>query len=843
MFLEIKMSQRLNNTHENIFRFLQFFIAGFAGLAYQIVSFKLISSSGIGDAISVAISLTAFVSLSGIGALLGGRLSHKLTGWLEIALGGYASILFGLLLTIGISNFTIFSGFLPLVAKLIAFLLIISPLAIISGMLIPLHQRRLPESKEDNDFLRFFFVYVLFHIGGGLSLILIDIYGFSFIGWLQVGLILGLISFFNGISILRTKVTSSTESSDGYSEHSIKYMLLFGLLALSIITGYVGIISYRLFDYLVETNIRNYTLVTAFVFFGLSLSAIIAKKIKLNFRGILGATALGILSIFIAPVVIPPLANTLIEFGVNTWWIYGIAAFVLIVPLYALIGVSIPSAIRLGGRSDHVLFIVSIGNAIGYWLFILTAHYNVDTYVLLFSVFILGILSTRWFMLSILILGGLLYTPISNSFHSASHQIFLHNYVVHENMMVDDFWKKIDGNLSNPEDLTYNVYMVESWNTYGWGVDHIELEVLNEVGEEDYRDQYYILSGSKSLSLLPPEGAMFDESLVATIPAFFVENKDRALVLGSGSGISANVPAKHFNHTDVIDISPDTESILNHFGYTNENVIDDINVIKQDALSFMLDPKRVKENNKYDYIFSTVTGSGYPMSSLLYTKEFFDASNNALDDDGVFSIWMDRRFDMEEGAPDIMASMKEVFPYVQRYVVTPKNSYIDLSAIFLPYQVVVASKKPLVVADNNGELLEFMKKKYKELEEESNGLNFELTSVDNILSDRLTTEPLNTSMNTSGINSMEYAYSFLTRHQVMAKLINAKDLYQQNMNSSGSSSGTSNANMNDIDWEEMYPSGYESESEPFDFSPDSPLDPAFDPGPDFDKNVEIDQKD
>jgi hypothetical protein len=179
MFLEIKMSQRLNNTHENIFRFLQFFIAGFAGLAYQIVSFKLISSSGIGDAISVAISLTAFVSLSGIGALLGGRLSHKLTGWLEIALGGYASILFGLLLTIGISNFTIFSGFLPLVAKLIAFLLIISPLAIISGMLIPLHQRRLPESKEDNDFLRFFFVYVLFHIGGGLSLILIDIYGFS----------------------------------------------------------------------------------------------------------------------------------------------------------------------------------------------------------------------------------------------------------------------------------------------------------------------------------------------------------------------------------------------------------------------------------------------------------------------------------------------------------------------------------------------------------------------------------------------------------------------------------------------------------------------------------------
>jgi FtsH-binding integral membrane protein len=125
-------------------------------------------------------------------------------------------------------------------------------------------------------------------------------------------------------------------------------MLLFGLLILSIITGYVGMISYRLFDYLVETNIRNYTIVTAFVFFGLSLSAIIAKKVKLSFRGIMGATGLGILTIFIAPAVVPPLANFFIDIGVNTWFIYAIAGIVLIIPLYALIGVSIPSAIRLG---------------------------------------------------------------------------------------------------------------------------------------------------------------------------------------------------------------------------------------------------------------------------------------------------------------------------------------------------------------------------------------------------------------------------------------------------------------------------------------------------------------
>lgn len=835
------MLQNSNNIHENIFRFLQFFIAGFAGLAYQIVSFKLISSSGIGDAISVAISLTAFVSLSGIGALLGGRLSHTITGQLEIALGAYASILFGSLLFVGIGNFTVFSGYLPLATKLVAFLLIISPLAVISGMLIPLHQRRLPENKEDSDFLRFFFVYVLFHIGGGLSLILIDIYGFSSIGWLQVGLILGLISFFNGISILKTKtVKLSEESLEEYRKHSVKYMLLFGLLILSIITGYVGIISYRLFDYLVETNVRNYTLVTSFVFFGLSLSAIIAKKVKLSFRGILGATGLGILTIFIAPAVIPPLANLLINMGVNTWFIYAIAGLVLIVPLYALIGVSIPSAIRLGGRSDHVLFIVSIGNALGYWLFILTSHYNVDAIVLAGAIIVLGLLSTKGFLLSILILGNFLYIPLSKSLHGATHQIFLDSYITYENKIIDSFWNGIDDELPDVEELDYNFDIVKSWNTYGWGVDHVELEALNDDGTTYYKDQYYILSGSKSLSLIPPEGATFDETMVASIPAFFVDKKDRALVLGSGSGISANVPAKNFKHTDVIDISPDTESILEHFGYVNEDVIEDINVIKQDALSFMLAPERQQDDNLYDYIFSTVTGAGYPMSSLLYTKEFFQAAELSLNDGGIFSIWMDRRFGKASGSPEIMVALESVFPYVERYKVTSGSGYLD--DIFIPYQVVVASNEPISVADNNEEILSLVQDKYQGLEKEIPDLNYDLSSVEKILEDRLLSESIPTEgVKPSGINSMGYAYSFLMRHQILQDVINSEEAFTEYY-----SKDESVPNQPDDVESDIFGAVLDSEDENsypvFDFSPDSPLDPDFDPGPDFDDNIEKTEK-
>lgn len=103
------------------FNTLQFFIAGFASLAYQIVSFKLISISGLGDAISVAISLTAFVALSGFGALFAGRVRSSMSGIYEALLGLYGVFLFGAIGTIGIDQIISFSGGIGLLPKLLLF--------------------------------------------------------------------------------------------------------------------------------------------------------------------------------------------------------------------------------------------------------------------------------------------------------------------------------------------------------------------------------------------------------------------------------------------------------------------------------------------------------------------------------------------------------------------------------------------------------------------------------------------------------------------------------------------------------------------------------------------------
>lgn len=752
---------------------LQFFIAGFAALAYQIVSFKLISISGLSDAISVAISLTAFVTLSGLGSLLSYKIHQDFTGKLEIILGSFAIILFSTVIIWGVGNFASAFGGLSLHLKLLVFLTIISPLAFISGVLIPLHQRRLPTSNSSMDFSRFFLIYCFFHIGGFISLLLIELYAIVNIGWANVGIILGVISLVNGFFINRSSFSNKLIS---YSNEIDFFKSLFKkkqtvLFTLSIASGYVGIITYRLFDYLVEPNMRNYTVITALIFLSLSFSSIIAKRFNISFKGMIGFTGLGILCVFISGIVSPPLSIKIVNSEVSDWFIYYIAGALLIIPTYTLMGLSIPVSVKLGMPSNQALFIVSIGNALGYWAYIFTASYNVDAIIVIMIVGIIYLFTTMKIVIPMTALAVTITPFVYKMYHNSIHQIFLHNVVIHEQKMVDDFWKHISHfNFDSPssKDLDYNFGIVESWNTYGWSVDHVYVETeKKETGEHYDRQEYYIISGSRSLSLEPPELVEFAESMVAAIPAFFVDNFNNALVLGSGSGISVKVAGHSFENTRVIDLSPDTESQLKHFSYVNDNVIDDVSIIKQDAFSYLMG--KDSDETGYDYIFSTVTGSGYPMSALLYTKEFFEAGSRSLNDGGVFAFWMDRR--AGKGAYNVMSSIKEVFPYVENYRVAPIKGYIE--DILIPYQVIIASNNPLEISNNSHHVNEFMKEKFAKLKENL----YQDTSL-HILGDNLhdTQLLLNdrfvggfgdlSNYRSSGINSLSFAYDSIRRYQI-----------------------------------------------------------------------------
>ncbi|MGX1201077.1 spermine/spermidine synthase domain-containing protein [Marinobacter sp. MBR-105] len=664
---------------------LQFFFAGFAALAYQIVSFKLISISGLGDAISVAISLTAFVALSGVGALIGSRIEPGQTGLWESLLGIYGIVLFGAVSALGIDTIVATSGALSATTKLSIFLAVVSPIAIVSGMLIPMHQTRTSlMSGERSDFSSFLPVYIVFHVGGAASLLFIEQYGFPILGWPLVGCILGSLSLMNGLSAVG--VSGETYCSDlrqsEIRQQAVK-RLVWWLLGLSIATGYFGIITYKAFDYLVGPNIRNYTVVTAMVFVGLSLAAIIARSFRFQFREIIAVTGLGIALLFIAGPVTPIIAEWVVVLGWPVWLIHALVGLLFIVPIYALIGISIPSAVRLGVPSALALFVVSVGNALGYWINILTASFNVDAIALALMVGV-SVLATSWRLAWIVAPVGLVAVMTTlGAFYPALHHQILHHRLIH-----DAQFQLYPG--SDKTDLEFKV--VKSWNTYGWATEHVRINLWANAPDDrqliDSRD-YLVIGGFQSLQMADKAHTVFAESMAAALPAFFTSGHSTALVLGAGTGVSARLIAEHFADTDLVDISPDTGDHLYYFEPLNDKVAGMVDLHQQDALSFVAE--QAHQGKQYDIIFSTVTGAGYQFSAMLYTREFFEAAKSVLRPDGVFAFWMDNRFGADYGAPGILSAMQATFPHVQRVSVFPGI----MSQDELPYQVVIGSANPL----------------------------------------------------------------------------------------------------------------------------------------------------
>jgi len=753
---------------------LIFFVAGFAALSYQIVSYKLISISGLSDATSVATSLTAFVALSAAGALLSTRISPALTGPLEILLGVYGLMVFGGLKYFGIESVFMISGTMSASVKMILFVIVVAPIAVLTGALIPLHQHRTTDTGNRSGFSAFKPVYILFHVGGAISLMLIEGYGFPLSGWPFVGCLIAAVSLVNGFTVMLYRAASLSPCYRSNTVQTHSYSLLFGLLCLSIVTGYFGISSYKAFDYLVGPNIRNYSTITAFIFLGLSLSAVLAGRLKLSFRMIAGLTGIGILLLYVGiyflNILIPLFMNT----GSSSWILYFAVAAILIIPSYALIGVSIPSAIRLGVKTEHALFVISIGNAIGYWAFIFLGQYNVDALILfVVSISLISFSSKRLVLLSIpaIIIASV---PIVLDQYFATHHIILANRIISDFKVLEQNVYRLQPGTNVLEDdyMRYEFKVIGSWSSYGWTTDHVR---LNGWQDDDliFTDDYLVIDGFVSLEMSDPKRTMYAEAAAAAIPSLFAASKRKALVLGGGTGVSASLVADAFDDVTLVDISPDTNSQLSYFEPLNGRVGDKVSIVKRDALSYLSEGSQ--SNAEYNLIFSTVTGAGYQSSAMLYTKEFFQVAKKSLSDDGVFAFWMDDRFNQKDGAPQILSAMLSEFEYVKRIVVHPKSLWDESESdpnADLAYQVVIGSKQPLELhRESSQTIVDFLSTNYDAIHPFSD--NSRYANADEIIDERRLIEPrfgVGTA-SPANMDQLSFAYHYYMHYERMNKII------------------------------------------------------------------------
>ena len=761
------------NSHQpslhSFFSMTSFFVAGFASLAFQIVSFKLITASGLGDAISVAISLTGSVSLSGLGALLAARVKRQITaGALELLMGLYALALFGTLFALGIDQvIALFAG-TTLSQKLFLFLLATGPLAFLSGMLIPLHQYRQGKFAIDprrEDFGNFVSVYLIFHAGGALSLVLVETMAFPLIGWPLVGALLALLSTLNGFYVMAAGKNICAPQMHKQPNTFIQntHKLLPWLFLLSVLTGFAGIVSYKMFDFMVTPNIQNYSIVTALIFLAFTFTSLLAKKINLSFRGILSASGLGILCFFIPITAVPILATYILDAGLSHWWIYWLAGGLLLLPAYTLIGLSVPSAVRLGIPSHQALFVVALGNALGYWLYIMTAHFNADAIILLSGAALLLIAgSLRAWLVALPLAGALAYAVAPFYFPATHHMVLAHRFTKMAQYHVSQYTQNIE-----QKDQRWTFEILKSWNTYGWPSEHVRYRRFTD-GIPDLDTSMFIVNGYRSLYLMSLFRHKMSESFSAGLPILYAAERNNALVLGGGTGVSAGFVGKHFKRTDLVDLSPDTQSMLDYYRNNNFNALDNVALHQQDALSFMTQTK--KNNKKYDYIFSTVSGAGYAFSAMLYTQEFFEATSRRMADNGIFALWLDYRF--SEGTKNIQAALKKTFPYVTAKLVrkplepmNPKNDN------FLLYHVLIASHHPLQVRDGlnqnlEADLLKLEKNYLSSLEYYENKALDEALQKEILTSRRLDLPATNAKP--AQIDKLGFAYSYMTFYSMYA---------------------------------------------------------------------------
>ena len=133
-------------------------------------------------------------------------------------------------------------------------------------------------------------------------------------------------------------------------------------------------------------------------------------------------------------------------------------------------------------------------------------------------------------------------------------------------------------------------------------------------------------------------GDMVTQTLLAHFPLLFHDNPRRVMVLGLASGITAgevlNYPVEHL---DVIEINNQVVEASSFFTPWNNAVLDNprTELIIQDGRAHIELTDRM-----YDVIISEPSNPWMEGLASLFTREFFTAVRDRLDENGIFTQWV-----------------------------------------------------------------------------------------------------------------------------------------------------------------------------------------------------------
>jgi len=149
----------------------------------------------------------------------------------------------------------------------------------------------------------------------------------------------------------------------------------------------------------------------------------------------------------------------------------------------------------------------------------------------------------------------------------------------------------------------------------------------------------------------------------ALIPILHLGKLEHALVIGLGSGHSAEVVRKFgFSSVGIAEIAPGIiKAAREQFPHINGQILDQSGVelhLEDGRNLLLLDPKT------YDLITMEISSVWFAGSTSLYCREFYELCRRRLNPGGIMQQWIQVHHIGPEELGSVIATMREVFPYV-----------------------------------------------------------------------------------------------------------------------------------------------------------------------------------
>jgi len=174
------------------------------------------------------------------------------------------------------------------------------------------------------------------------------------------------------------------------------------------------------------------------------------------------------------------------------------------------------------------------------------------------------------------------------------------------------------------------------------------------------------LAGSRALAIdgkvdASNGGDMLTQRLLGLLPTLLHSNPRDALVIGLGSGVTADavLASGEVRRLDIVEISPEVAEASAYFDRENHKVLQkpQVRLLIGDGRSHLR-----LSTQQYDVIVSEPSNPWMAGVAALFTREFFQAARARLRDQGIFCQWSHTYEIAEYDLRSIVRTFASVFP-------------------------------------------------------------------------------------------------------------------------------------------------------------------------------------